>query len=62
VPRNSEDEPLELPAVVSPIFDFVTSVARSGRAKEWFEPAAVNGLMEAIVGWAQISTESVRLR
>lgn len=59
VPQNSEDESLELPEVAAPILDFVSSVARSGKSREWFEPSAINSLIEAILGWSQISTESV---
>lgn len=59
VPKNSEDEALELPEVVAPTLDFISSVARSGKSKDWFEPSAVNSLVEAILGWSQISTESV---
>jgi len=60
VPKNSEDESLELPEVAAPILDFVSSVARSGKAREWFEPTAMNALLEAVIGWSQISMESAR--
>jgi importin-9 len=45
--------------VVAPIIDFLASVARGGKAKDWYSAERVGALVEAVFAWAQISTESV---
>lgn len=62
VPKNSEDESIELPEVVAPIVDFVAAVARAGKAKEWYTPEKIGALVEMVFAFAQISIESVGLR
>jgi hypothetical protein len=58
VPKNSEDESIELPEVAAPILDFISAIARGGRAKDWFGSDQVAGLVKAIFAWSQISIES----
>jgi hypothetical protein len=60
VPKTSEDESIELPAVAAPIMDWLTTIARGGKAKEWFTPDCVSALVETVFAWAQISVESVK--
>ena len=60
VPRSSEDETIELTHLVCPMLDFVSNVARSGRAKDWFEGDNLSGLIGAIFSWVQMTSDDVR--
>ena len=57
VPRSSEDETIELTHLVCPMLDFVASVARSGKAKDWFQGDNLSGLIGAVFGWVQMSND-----
>ncbi|EJF67437.1 ARM repeat-containing protein [Dichomitus squalens LYAD-421 SS1] len=52
VPRSSEDETIELIHLICPMLDFVASVARSGRAKDWFEGDNLSNLVTLEEEWA----------
>jgi hypothetical protein len=58
-PGSSEDETIELPQLLCPILDFVTSVARGGKAKEWFAEGNLNALISAVFSFAQMTDEDV---
>lgn len=60
VPRSSEDETIELTHLVCPMLDFIANVARSGRAKDWFEGDNLAGLISAVFSWVQMTSEDVR--
>ena len=59
VPRSSEDETIELTHLVCPMLDFIASVARSGKAKDWFEGDNLAGLISAVFSWVQMSQDDV---
>ncbi|KAH7915756.1 armadillo-type protein [Hygrophoropsis aurantiaca] len=56
-PGSSEDENVELPQLICPIFDFVSNVARGGKAKAWLIAANTNALLESIFEYAQMTAE-----
>ena len=60
VPRSSEDESIELTHLICPMLDFIANVARSGRAKDWFEGDNLTGLIGAIFSWVQMTSDDVR--
>ena len=55
VPRSSEDETIELIHLICPMLDFVANVARSGRAKEWFEGDHLSSLITLVFTWTQMT-------
>ncbi|OBZ68625.1 Importin-9 [Grifola frondosa] len=57
VPPSSEDDSIELTQLVCPIIDFVSSIARTGRAKEWFTSDNLHSLTGAVFNWVQMSQE-----
>ncbi|KAI8980578.1 ARM repeat-containing protein [Trametes punicea] len=57
VPPSSEDETIELTHLVCPVLDFVANVARSGKAKDWFEGANLAGLISGVFNWVQMTSE-----
>ena len=59
VPHSSEDETIELIHLVCPMLDFVASVARSGRAKEWFDGDNLSNLVGLVFNWAQMTHDDV---
>ncbi len=60
VPRSSEDEIIELTHLVCPMLDFVANIARSGKAKDWFEGENFASLISAVFSWVQMTSEDVR--
>jgi hypothetical protein len=58
-PCSSEDETIELPQLLCPILDFVSAVARGGKAKEWFSEGNLNALISAVFSFAQMTDEDV---
>ncbi|KAI0778993.1 ARM repeat-containing protein [Trametes elegans] len=56
-PRSSEDESIELTHLVCPMLDFVANVARSGKAKAWYEGANLTSLIGAVFSWVQMTSE-----
>ncbi|KAL7284955.1 hypothetical protein ACG7TL_000044 [Trametes sanguinea] len=57
VPTSSEDESIELTHLVCPMLDFVANVARSGKAKDWFDGTNLAGLISGVFSWVQMSSE-----
>lgn len=60
-PGSSEEETVELPRLISPLFDFVSNVVRGGKAKDWLQAENLNGLVSAIFNYTQITADDVRL-
>lgn len=59
VPSSSEDETIELPQLITSIMDFVSSVVRAGRAKEWFTGDNAVSLISAIFSYIQMTDDDV---
>ncbi|KAI0756104.1 ARM repeat-containing protein [Daedaleopsis nitida] len=57
VPRSSEDATIELTHLVCPVLDFVASIARSGKAKDWYEGDNLANLIGAVVSWVQMTSD-----
>ncbi|TFY79832.1 hypothetical protein EWM64_g4180 [Hericium alpestre] len=60
VPQSEDEgEIVELTKLAAPLIDFVSSVARAGRARTWFdEPGQLGTLIVTLVKWAQITREN----
>nr|GAT57396.1 ARM repeat-containing protein [Mycena chlorophos] len=58
-PTSSENESIELPQLICPIFDFMGAVTRGGRYKSWFEEGNSNlsGLIAAVFNFLQMTHE-----
>ncbi|KIY50482.1 ARM repeat-containing protein [Fistulina hepatica ATCC 64428] len=56
-PTTSEDNTIELPQLICPIFDFVSSIARGGKAREWFTDDNSLALATAICNFSQMSDD-----
>ncbi len=60
VPRLSEDGIIELTHLVCPMLDFVANIARSGKAKDWFEVENFASLISTVFSWVQMTSKDVR--
>ena len=60
-PHTSEDEAVELPQLICPIFDFVASVMRGGKARDWLEGANLSGLVIAVFNLVQMTDDDVNV-
>jgi len=58
-PGSSEDEAVELPQLICPIFDFFSSVIRGGKAKGWLSTPNLAALLEQIFQYSQMTAEDV---
>ncbi|KAG7100000.1 hypothetical protein E1B28_001788 [Marasmius oreades] len=56
-PLSSEDEPVSLPQLVTSAMDFVASVARGGRAREWFNGDRAAAMISAVFNYIQMTDE-----
>ncbi|KAJ7070709.1 ARM repeat-containing protein [Mycena amicta] len=56
-PRSSENEAMELPQLICPIFDFTAAVTRGGRCKGWFENGKLSGLISSVFNFLQMTHE-----
>ncbi|KAG5644159.1 hypothetical protein DXG03_009054 [Asterophora parasitica] len=56
-PQSSEDEAIELPQLICPIFDFAAAATRGGKAREWLNTANLNALVAAVLDLVQITDE-----
>ncbi|KAM6498769.1 Armadillo-type fold, partial [Amanita muscaria] len=56
-PHTSEDESIELPQLIVPIFDFVSAVVRGGKAKSWFQGNHFATLISAVFKFTQMTEE-----
>lgn len=59
VPRSSEDATIELIHLVCPVVDFVASIARSGKAQDWYEGDNLTNLIGAVLPWVQMTSDDV---
>ncbi|KAG8219346.1 armadillo-type protein [Butyriboletus roseoflavus] len=61
VPGSSEDEAIELPYLICPLFDLVSNIVRGGRAKQWLDPQNqspnLTNLVGVVFGFAQMTAE-----
>jgi len=64
IPGSSEDEAVELPYLICPLFDLVSNVVRGGRAKQWLDPQNQSQNLTNLVGvvfrFTQMTAEDVR--
>ncbi|KAL4067241.1 armadillo-type protein [Scleroderma yunnanense] len=54
---SSEDEAVELPQLICPIFDFFSSVTRGGKAREWLSTSNLTALVEQIFQYSQMTAD-----
>ncbi|RXW18578.1 hypothetical protein EST38_g7277 [Candolleomyces aberdarensis] len=57
VPQTSEDETVDLPQLICPILDFLSSVSRSGKARTWFIGGNLSALIAAVFNLVQMTDE-----
>ncbi|KAF5393539.1 hypothetical protein D9757_000551 [Collybiopsis confluens] len=57
VPSSSEDESIELPQVITSIMDFVSAIARGGRAKAWLTSDNATALVSAVFDYIQMTDD-----
>ncbi|KAF7337532.1 ARM repeat-containing protein [Mycena sanguinolenta] len=57
VPRSSENEAIELPQLICPIFDFTAAVTRGGKSKGWFESQNLSALIASVFSFLQMTNE-----
>ena len=62
IPHSSEDQTIELIHLVCPMLDFVSRIARSGRARDWFEGENFSNLINSVFSWVQMTHGDVSLR
>ncbi|KAJ7897218.1 armadillo-type protein [Mycena olivaceomarginata] len=56
-PRSSENESIELPQLICPIFDFTAAVTRGGKSKGWFENQNLSALIASVFDFLQMTNE-----
>ncbi|KAJ7459076.1 armadillo-type protein [Mycena galericulata] len=56
-PRSSENETIELPQLICPIFDFTAAVTRGGKSKGWFENQNLSALIASIFNFLQMTND-----
>ncbi|KAG9313899.1 armadillo-type protein [Chiua virens] len=60
-PTSSEDEAVELPYLICPLFDFISNVVRGGKAKQWLESQGTSQNLTDLIGvvfqFAQMTAE-----
>ncbi|KAJ7754965.1 armadillo-type protein [Mycena maculata] len=56
-PRSSENETIELPQLICPIFDFTGAVTRGGKSKAWFENQKFSALIASVFNFLQMTNE-----
>jgi hypothetical protein len=60
-PATSEGDPNELTTLICPVFDFVSAVARHGKAREWWEEEGnFSSLVQTVFDYVQMTDEDVR--
>ncbi|EAU92368.2 hypothetical protein CC1G_00587 [Coprinopsis cinerea okayama7 len=57
VPRTSEDESVELPQLICPIMDFISSAMRGRKARLWFTGDNLSLLVSAVFNLSQVTDE-----
>lgn len=58
-PSTSEDERVDLTQLAGSSLDFISAVARSGRAKEWFTEANTRSLVAEAFRWIEMTADEV---
>lgn len=62
-PGSTEDEAVELPHLICPLFDLLSNIVRGGKAKQWLDPQNRFHNLTSIVGvifqFAQMTAEDV---
>lgn len=61
VPNSSEDDSIELPQLLCPIIDFISTVARGGKAKAWFSQENLTSLIDAVFNYTQMTDDDVSI-
>ncbi|KAJ6520160.1 armadillo-type protein [Mycena sanguinolenta] len=56
-PRSSENESIELPQLICPIFDFTAAVTRGGKSKGWFESQNLSALIASVFSFLQMTSD-----
>ncbi|KAJ7610789.1 armadillo-type protein [Roridomyces roridus] len=56
-PRSSENEAIELPQLICPIFDFAGAVTRGGKSKGWFDNQNLPALIASVFNFLQMTNE-----
>ncbi|KAF7303143.1 ARM repeat-containing protein [Mycena kentingensis (nom. inval.)] len=56
-PTSSESEPLGLPQLICPVFDFAAAIARGGRSKGWFENGNLSTLISSVFNFLQMTSD-----
>lgn len=59
VPTTSEDDTFDLVQLVVPILDFLTTVARGGKGKDWFNASTLPALTGEVYNWVQMTSDDV---
>ncbi|KIP03840.1 hypothetical protein PHLGIDRAFT_31632 [Phlebiopsis gigantea 11061_1 CR5-6] len=57
VPLSSEDEKIDLPQLASSTLDFISTVVRGGKARDWFTDANVNELVGNVFRWTEMTAD-----
>ena len=61
-PPIPEEDAIDLPQLICPLLDFVTAIARDGKAKEWFtnqSTGRMGELITEVVQWSQMTEDDV---
>lgn len=58
-PSTSEDEPVELPQLLSPIIDFLAATVRGGKARDWLGPENLSTLITSVFAYVQMTDDDV---
>jgi importin-9 len=58
-PSTSEDERVDLTQLAGSSLDFISAVARGGRAKEWFNEKNTTALIAEIFRWIEMTADEV---
>ncbi|KAF8167572.1 armadillo-type protein [Crassisporium funariophilum] len=59
VPSSSEGEPIELPELLCPIIDFLSSVTRGSKGREWLGHDNLVPLISSIFNYVQMTDDDV---
>lgn len=61
VPNSSEDEPIELSQLLCPIIDFLASVIRGGKGREWVVDENIAAIVSSMFAFVQMTDEDVNV-
>ncbi|KAK7464422.1 hypothetical protein VKT23_006589 [Stygiomarasmius scandens] len=57
VPTSEEDEPVEFTQLITSVLDFVSGIARGGRAREWFTGDTPTALISSVFNYIQMTDQ-----